>query len=57
MLRRNIMPQITENMILARARDMEENRANEPEVDNSPRAEMLRMYQKWCRENEKGLDK
>lgn len=52
MLRRNIMPQITENMILARARDAKEN---EPEVDNSSRAEMLKMYQKWCRENEKGI--
>lgn len=51
MLRRNIMPRITENMILARARDIEETK---PEVDNSFRVEMLRMYQKWCRENEKG---
>ena len=52
MLRQNIMPQITANMVLARARDIEENRVNESETDNSSRAEMLRMYQKWCKENE-----
>lgn len=52
MLRRNILPQIVENMILTRAKDIK-NRDNESKADNSSRAEMLTIYQKWCEENEK----
>ena len=39
-------------MILARAKDMGKNKDNESKADNSSRAEMLRIYQKWCKENE-----
>lgn len=56
MIKRNIIPQITENMIHARAKEIAENESYNY-VISEVRKKELEMYEKWCREIKKGIEK
>lgn len=56
-MKKSVGVQIVENMILNKEKDIERNKNSKLEFNNSSREEMLRMYIKWCKENERGMGK